>query len=509
MTLTKSWNGTSYSIPQSGERGWSSLTNFLAALADNAQSTGKQLIGRRTATSSPVTVTSTTDCYVGVNVSAAVATVNLPTGVSGQYIVIADESGAAATYNITINPAGANTINGAASYVLDANKQVLALVFSGTDWKIIGNFTATALTPSSTTTLTNKSLVDNSTFIIDNLDNTKKIAFQASSISTGTTRTLTMPDADVSLAPVPAALGTANQVVGVNNAGTAAENKSIVVGTSGTDFAVAHSANTITLNLPSASTSNRGVVTTSAQSFAGVKKFESGLANAGTVAANDSNVTFDNTYARLQICTPTAARTYTLPTTSIVAGEEWTFVNTSQYLITVNASGGTTEGYVYPYSTTRFIATQATPTTNSHWIHHYGNTDTLSYTPTYTGFGTVTNSSAFWCINGDKLKCWGFATTGIVAASLASVTLPVSLTIASSKIPVNNTTGNSGAHVGTHQMQNLIDAGGSLVTATGTSTSLVYWTAGVGSTNGLTPTNGSSVYQSTKDFSWYLEVPLA
>jgi hypothetical protein len=35
--------------------------------------------------------------------------------------------------------------------------------------------------------------------IIDDVDNTKKIAFQASGISTGTTRTITMPDADVDL----------------------------------------------------------------------------------------------------------------------------------------------------------------------------------------------------------------------------------------------------------------------------------------------------------------------
>lgn len=43
-------------------------------------------------------------------------------------------------------------------------------------------------------TLTNKSLEDSTTFIIDNLDNTKKAQFQASGISTGTTRTYTLPD---------------------------------------------------------------------------------------------------------------------------------------------------------------------------------------------------------------------------------------------------------------------------------------------------------------------------
>jgi len=42
-------------------------------------------------------------------------------------------------------------------------------------------------------------LADNVFRVIDNSDNSKKIAFEASSISTGTTRTVTMPDANVTL----------------------------------------------------------------------------------------------------------------------------------------------------------------------------------------------------------------------------------------------------------------------------------------------------------------------
>lgn len=47
---------------------------------------------------------------------------------------------------------------------------------------------------------------DNLFRIVDNLDNTKKIAFQAASIATATVRTITMPNADVSLADVNQAL---------------------------------------------------------------------------------------------------------------------------------------------------------------------------------------------------------------------------------------------------------------------------------------------------------------
>lgn len=50
-----------------------------------------------------------------------------------------------------------------------------------------------------TQTLTNKTVTDSSFTIQDNLDNTKKAQFQASGISTATTRTYTFPDADTTL----------------------------------------------------------------------------------------------------------------------------------------------------------------------------------------------------------------------------------------------------------------------------------------------------------------------
>jgi len=64
-----------------------------------------------------------------------------------------------------------------------------------------------------------------------------------------------------------------NKVFGVNTGETAMEAKDLVTGTSGTDFAIAHSAGTVTFNLPDASATARGAVTTGAQTFAGVKTF--------------------------------------------------------------------------------------------------------------------------------------------------------------------------------------------------------------------------------------------
>ena len=55
-------------------------------------------------------------------------------------------------------------------------------------------------TISSTSTLTNKSLSDSTTYFIDETDGTKKLQFQLSGITTATTRTLTAPDANGTIA---------------------------------------------------------------------------------------------------------------------------------------------------------------------------------------------------------------------------------------------------------------------------------------------------------------------
>lgn len=87
-------------------------------------------------------------------------------------------------------------------------------------------------------------------------------------------------------------LGTANQVAGMNTAGTRNEYKTISTGKTGTDFDVAFGANSITLNLPDASSTARGVVTTGAQTFNGVKTF-------GSIPIGpNSDPTSDNELAR-------------------------------------------------------------------------------------------------------------------------------------------------------------------------------------------------------------------
>lgn len=86
-----------------------------------------------------------TDYYIGVTNTAAARTITLPnTGSStlapfiGQVFIIKDESGAAATNNITVTPNGGN-IDGAASYVINTNYGRVEILYDGTNYFVINS----------------------------------------------------------------------------------------------------------------------------------------------------------------------------------------------------------------------------------------------------------------------------------------------------------------------------------------------------------------------------------
>lgn len=311
MVLSVTWNGTSYSIPQSGERGWASLTTFLQALATSAQSTGKQLIGRRTATVSPVTVTATTDAYVGVNVSAAIAAVNLPAGVNGQIFIITDESDAANTYNITINPNGANTINSTTSFVMSRNSQSVMLLFSGSDWVVVANTSPSnsiiSVTDSAQIDLTLSGAGALSGLIvagsIANVDISNSAAISYSKLAALTSASILVGSAG-NVATVTAVTGD----VTISNAGVTAIASGVIVnGDVDASAAIARSklasgtADHVIIN------DGAGVLSSSAQLAS--TKGGTGVSNAGTLTYGASNVTL----------TTSGATTLTVPTTGTVA----------------------------------------------------------------------------------------------------------------------------------------------------------------------------------------------
>ena len=66
---------------------------------------------------------------------------------------------------------------------------------------------------SDTQTITNKSLVDNSTFLVNNGDNTKKVIFNLGNITTSTTRTLTIPNSSTTLVGIDTAQVLSNKTL--------------------------------------------------------------------------------------------------------------------------------------------------------------------------------------------------------------------------------------------------------------------------------------------------------
>ena len=142
MPSSRSWNGNSYSIPTTGEFNWQSLTGFLEALADNAQTINFQQIAVRVALTSPATVSAATDCVVISNLtSPGAVAVTLPPGIDKQIFYIVDGKGDASTNSVTITPDGAETINGAATYVINIDNGGIGIVYKvGQGWTVFSEF---------------------------------------------------------------------------------------------------------------------------------------------------------------------------------------------------------------------------------------------------------------------------------------------------------------------------------------------------------------------------------
>lgn len=309
MSIARTWNNTNYSIPESGETGWMSLTDFLVDLASNAQTTNKQFLATRVSTLATTVVSAATDCVVGINYAGA-ATVNLPAGVANQIFFIGDESNNAATNNIELIPNGTNTIDGGSSFVIANNKQKVIIVFYQGDWKLISNTIASSdvpITASSVDTLTNKSLVDSANYFINNADNSKKIQFQLNGITTATTRTITFPDADLTIVGTTTVQTLSNKSLVDNSTfviNNADNTKKITFDVSGITTAT-----TRTMAFPDADSALVG--TTATQTLS-----NKSLVDSSTQILNQADLTKIAKFDTSQITTSTT-RTYTLPDATV------------------------------------------------------------------------------------------------------------------------------------------------------------------------------------------------
>lgn len=133
----------------------------------------------------------------------------------------------------------------------------------------------------------------------------------------------------------------------------------------------------------------------------------------------------------------------------------------------------------------------------ANWLvsSHQATTDWASYTPTVTGLGTVTTSKAWWRRVGRDIFVEAYWTNGSISANLLSISLPASMpAIGSAFFDRGNTTSAAGMAIG--EFRDTAGAFAAVVTATGTSTALVY-VASISGSGYLIPQNGSIIGSSS------------
>ncbi len=233
-----------------------------------------------------------------------------------------------------------------------------------------------------------------------------------------------------------------------------------------------------------------------------------------STAGSDADTVLTVSSARVQIVVPTAARAYTLPTTSVWAGDEFTVINNaalnSGFNVTVKSSDGTALATAYPQNSVIVRALQATPTGITHWqgmktiVTEW---QTSGYVPTFTGLGTPTNIAIEWRRIGDTIQGRGRVKSGTVSGSTFSFNIPTGFNIDTAKMGTANK-----EHLGT--MQRL--ANGQSFGLGGCNIALFYdgnanEMSGcvIFGTNTYTAGTGSGIFASTEDIEIVFEYPVS
>jgi hypothetical protein len=179
----------------------------------------KEVLAPSTDTDPPTSPIFTEDVLTGVNDYSSTNPQWNPTGLTPTYVnatqfTVAGDQTATLLLNRRVKiTETAGTVYGSISVVAYTSLTTVTVVLDGgvldsgmnsVEVGIITDLSSSLPTTitrnTSTQTLTNKSLSDSTTYIIDDADTTKKVQFQVSSVTTGTTRTLTVPDENLTLA---------------------------------------------------------------------------------------------------------------------------------------------------------------------------------------------------------------------------------------------------------------------------------------------------------------------
>jgi hypothetical protein len=218
-----------------------------------------------------------------------------------------------------------------------------------------------------------------------------------------------------------------------------------------------------------------------------------------------------------------AAFTQVLPPAAQYLGETLTYVKTDASIVSnVSSNAATIQTYVSTETVTSgtgavtslALATQGEcvslkAAAGNVWVitSRYIPSVWLTYTPTVTGFGAATSIAFFWRRVGDSMEVSGTFTAGTVTATLASVSLPGTYALDTTRLSItNNTTANPGTLVGWWRAAGTPNLGTGAVVAPGTSTTVVYSAI---SNAGLTPAATSSAFSSSLVTALVFTVPIS
>lgn len=387
MATNVVWNGTTYSIPDSGELNWSSLSTFLVALGQNAAIAQEMKQAIRTVTTTPDTVSDTADFAVLVNVTSGASTINLPAGTEGRIFCIGDISGSVVSgaRPITIDPNGVQTINGQSTFVIEKDRQFVLIQFTGTNWTILASYVASGQIVPEDLRLTTKGglITSNGTSPVVLSPGANGTALVADSAEVSGLRwgSLVTDPTTTRGDLIRRGASALERLAAVTNNRVVRGNGTDVVSGQIDDpgFFTTGAA---------ASASAIGIVTTSVQSFGGLKLFEGGSTYAANLRASEGSgtTTLTSSDNYHQVFNLSAARTVVLPTTGVVAGQIYIIENLGAFDLTIQSSGLNT---IETIQSGRAVlrSTQAAPTTAAHWrvVDFY---DSGSYTGTATGANT-------------------------------------------------------------------------------------------------------------------------